>query len=138
MPIEKRDALDLPLCRECGGRCCTGSPGIWVDPERFFTIFFGGKHLTVEQLRKRLPELGLVLRELKGVSIPATESLSSGCASSGADGCRFSVAQRPCQCLALVPNRATLDLEEGCLCKMPEGFSREFAVQRWQEYWQMV
>ena len=137
MPIEKIDALNLPLCQECGGRCCMGSPGIWVDPKRFFDLFFDGEQLTVEQMSARLPALGLVLWELKGVPIPAPESISSGCALSGADGCVFSVAKRPCQCLALVPNRETLDLDEGCLCKMPEGFSREVAVLRWREYWRL-
>ena len=136
--LEKLDSLDLPLCRECGGRCCKGSPGIWVDPERFFALFFSGHHLTVEQLRGRLPELGLVLWEKKGVPMPAPRSLVSGCAFLGADGCRFPVAERPCQCLALIPVKETLDQQQGCLCRVPEEFSRDVARQRWQNYWQMV
>ena len=138
MPFDKIDSLDLPLCNECGGRCCQGSPGIWVDPERFFALFFAGQRLTVDQLRERLPDLGLVLWEMGGVAIPAPESLSTGCAFSKADGCGFSVAERPCQCLALVPNKETLKQEKGCFCLMPEGFSREEAKLRWKEYWQSV
>jgi hypothetical protein len=138
MMLERRDSLDLPLCLECGGRCCQGSPGIWVDPERFFALFFSGQHLTLEQLRERLPELGLVLWEKTGVPIPAPRSLVSGCAFLGADGCRFPVAERPCQCLALIPNKETLDQPQGCLCRVPEEFNRDAARQRWQSYWQTV
>ena len=138
MMLEKSDSLNLPLCQECGGRCCQGSPGIWVDPERFFALFFSGQRLTLEQLRERLPALGLVLWEKTGVPIPAPRSLASGCAFLTADGCRFSVAERPCQCLALIPNLETLEHQQGCLCQVPEEFSRDGARQRWQNYWQTV
>ncbi len=136
MMKEKRDSLDLPLCRECGGRCCSGSPGIWVDPERFFDLFFGGDHLTLDQLREQLPELGLLLWTIKGVPIPAPGSSTSGCLFFKIDGCTFPVTERPCQCLALIPNKETLNLEKGCLCKMPAGFSREDSRLRWEQYWQ--
>ncbi len=134
--LDNGDSLNLPLCQACGGRCCQASPGIWVAPERFFALFFPNQRLTVEQLRGRLPELGLVLWEKTGVPIPAPRSVTSGCAFLGADGCRFSVAERPCQCLALIPNPKTLDQPQGCLCHRPEEFSRESARQRWQNYWQ--
>jgi hypothetical protein len=126
------------LCQECAGRCCMGSPGVWIDPDRFFEIFFAGKHLAIESLQERLPDLGLVLWDVGGVSIPAPGSLVTGCAFQDEEGCRFSVARRPCQCLALVPNAETLAQEKGSRCKMPEGFSRDVAVQRWKEYWQSV
>ena len=135
---EKSVSLDLPLCRECGGRCCQGSPGIWVDPERFVALFFAGRRLTAEQLRGRLPALGLVFWEKNGVPIPAPRSMDSGCAFLGADGCRFSVAVRPCQCLALIPDKKTLDQQQGCLCRVPDVFTRDAGRQRWQEYWQTV
>ncbi len=138
MQLKEREALNLPLCQACGGRCCQGSPGIWVDPERFFTIFFAGQGLTLEQLREHLPELGLVLWEKTGVPIPAPRSLVTGCAFLEADGCRFPVAERPCQCLALIPRKETLAQSEGCLCKLSEGFSRDLARQRWQDYWSLV
>ena len=133
--LEKRVSLDLPLCQECGGRCCKGSPGVWVDPERFFAMFFSGQHLKLEQLRERLPGLGLVLWEKSGVPIPAPRSLASGCSFLGVDGCLFPVAERPCQCLALIPNKETLEQEHGCLCQEQEAFSREAASQLWQDYW---
>jgi len=133
---EDRDALNLPLCQRCGGRCCQGSPGIWVDPERFFALFFHGQHLTLAQLRKRLPALGLVLWEKSGVPMPAPRSLASGCAFLEADGCRFSVAERPCQCLAMIPNKKTLEQPQGCHCPLPEEFGRDEAKLRWQRYWQ--
>ncbi|WP_303723044.1 hypothetical protein [Malonomonas rubra] len=135
---EDNVSLSLLLCKECGGRCCQGSPGIWTDPERFFALFFSGKGMTLKQLRKRLPALGLVLWENSGVPIPAPISLSSGCTFLGVDGCRFSVTERPCQCLALIPDQATLERQEGCRCRLPASFSRETGKQRWQDYWQAV
>jgi len=138
MLLAEQISLNLPLCQECGGRCCQGSPGIWIDPERFFTQFFSGQHLTLEQLRARLPALGLVLWENSGVAIPAPRSLELGCAFLGAAGCLFPVSDQPCQCLALVPNRQTLEQSEGCLCREPEAFSRAAGRRRWQGYWQTV
>lgn len=138
MPVEKTDPMNLDLCRECGGRCCQASPGIWVDPERFFSIFFLGQRLTLKQLREQLPALGLVFWEKTGVPMPAPRSLASGCAFLGVDGCRFSVAERPCQCLVLIPSQETLNQPQGCLCQRPEEFSRAQARQRWQKYWQTV
>ena len=85
----------MPLCRECGGRCCHGSPGIWIDPERFFALFYPGERLTVEELRGRLPTLGLVFWGKEGVPIPAPRSLASGCAFLGIDGCRLSIVGGP-------------------------------------------
>jgi len=138
VPLENKDSVDVPLCRECGGRCCQGSPGIWVDPERFFALFFPGQRLTLEQLRGHLPGLGLVLWGNSGVPIPAPLSLDSGCAFLGVDGCGLSVAERPCQCLALIPIKETLDQKQGCLCQMPEAFSRDVGTQHWRKYWQTV
>lgn len=138
MRSETQNSLNLPLCQACGGRCCQGSPGLWVDPERFFACFFPGQRPTLEQLRARLHELGMVLWEKGGVPMPAPRALAGGCAFLGADGCRFPVAERPCQCLAMVPNQATLEQAEGCLCPVPEAFSRDAARRRWQSYWQTV
>jgi hypothetical protein len=135
---EQNVSLNLLLCQECGGRCCQGSPGIWIDPERFFALFFSGQRVTLDQLRERLPDLGLVLWENLGAPIPAPRSLSSGCAFLGENGCRFSVSERPCQCLALIPDKTTLELQTGCPCRLPADFSRETGRQRWQDYWQTV
>lgn len=132
---EQNISLDLLLCQECGGQCCQGSPGIWIDLEPFFALFFSGKQVTLGQLRERLPDLGPVLWENSGLSIPAPRSLSSGCAFLEESGCRFSVAERPCQCLALKPDKTTLELQNGCLCRLPANFSRETGRQRWQGYW---
>ena len=93
---------------------------------------------TLAQLRERLPELGLVLWEKSGVPMPAPRSLASGCAFLEADGCRFSVAERPCQCLAMIPNEKTLEQPQGCHCPLPDEFDRDAAKQRWQRYWQTV
>jgi hypothetical protein len=137
MPEQAQSSsLDVLLCQECGGRCCQGSPGIWIDPERFFSLFFSGQRVTLEQLRESLTDLELVLWEKSGVAIPAPRSLSSGCAFLGTDGCRLPVTERPCQCLALIPERKTLELQAGCLCRLPESYDRETGRQRWQGYWQ--
>lgn len=116
----------------------SGKSGVWIDPERFFASFFAGQRLTLEVLRARLPEMGLVLREKSGVPMPAPRSVDSGCAFHGAGGCRFSVAKRPCQCLALIPVRETLDLPQGCLCREPDAFSLAAGQQRWRDYWATV
>jgi len=138
MPDKENICLDLPLCRACGGRCCQGSPGIWIDPERFFALFFAGRRLTLGQLRERLPGLGMVLWEKAGVPIPAPRSLTSGCAFLADNGCGFPVAERPCQCLALIPAEATLSQRQGSLCRLPEAFSRDEGTRRWQLYWRTV
>jgi len=135
MPSDTQKSLDLPLCKACGGRCCQGSPGIWVDPERFFATFCDGTHLSLEQLRERLPEFGLVLWEKSGEPMPAPRSLDSGCSFLNASGCSLSVDKRPCQCLALIPVKETLKQPEGCLCRMPDMFTREQARQRWRNHW---
>lgn len=135
---ENSVTLDLSLCQACGGRCCQGSPGAWVDPERFFSVFFSGQRLTLEQLREQLPEVGLVLWEKTGVAIPAPRSGPSGCTFHGADGCRLTVTERPCQCLALIPDKKTLEQPTGCLCHLPERFNRESCKQSWQNYWQSL
>ena len=133
---EHNDSMNLTLCQECGGRCCQGSPGVWINPQRFFDLFFAGQRMKLGQLRQHLPELGLVLWENSGVPIPAPRSVSSGCAFLGDDGCQFSVAERPCQCLALIPDKATLEQQEGCCCRLPTDFSFEIGRKRWQDYWQ--
>ena len=138
MENEKKITLALSLCQQCGGRCCQGSPGVWADPERFFALFFVGQRLRLEELRARLPALGMVLWEKGGVPIPAPLSLESGCSFLAADGCRLTVAERPCQCLALVPSKETLEHPEGCLCRLPEEFSRGAVRQCWQAYWPNV
>jgi hypothetical protein len=94
--------------------------------------------LTINQLRQQLPALGLVLWEKTGVPIPAPRSLAAGCAFLDTDGCRFSISERPCQCLALIPNKETLDHQHGCLCYFTEEYNRDAASQRWQKYWQTV
>lgn len=132
---EQTISLNLLLCQECGGRCCQGSPGIWIDPERFFALFFSGKQVTLDQLSERLPALGLVLWENSGVAIPAPRSLSSGCVFLEKNGCRFSVTERPCQCLALTPDKKILEFQTGCPCRLPANFSLETGMQRWQDYW---
>jgi len=138
MKNEQSVSLNLALCERCGGRCCKGSPGLWIDPQRFFELFFAGQHLTVEQLNARLPELGMVMWGMAGVPIPAPLSFLSGCGFLTAEGCKLSVNERPCQCLALIPNKKTLDQQQGCQCQSPTQASRVRGNQQWQAYWKTV
>ena len=130
--------LDPVLCQICGGRCCQGSPGVWIDPERFFTIFFQGENLTLDQLRRRLADFDLVLWEKSGVPVPAPSSLDTGCFFHATSGCSFSSTERPCQCLALIPNSQTLKDEQGCHCSLPDEFCWDTARRNWQDYWLKV
>lgn len=138
MEKEQSVSLNIALCKSCGGRCCKGSPGLWIDPQRFFDLFFSGKHLTVEQLNERLPQLGMVMWGMSKIPIPAPLSVMSGCGFLTEDGCRLTVNERPCQCLALIPNPKTLDQQQGCQCQAPAESSREVANRQWQEYWLSV
>lgn len=138
MVYEQSTSLNVLLCKRCGGRCCQGSPGVWIDPHRFFDLFFSGQHLTVEQLNERLPELGMVMWGMSGIPIPAPLSLTSCCGFLTVDGCRLTVAERPCQCLALIPNQNTLDQPHGCQCQTPIESSRERGNQLWAAYWLTV
>lgn len=138
MVYEQNTSLNLLLCKSCGGRCCQGSPGIWINPHRFFDLFCSGDHLTVAQLSERLPQLGMVMWGISGVPMPAPLSLLSGCGFHTVDGCRLTVSERPCQCLALIPNQTTLDQNQGCQCQTPAESSREMGNQQWQNYWLTV
>jgi hypothetical protein len=137
MIYAQHTSLNLQLCKICGGRCCHGSPGVWLDPQRFFDLFFGGEHLTVNQLSEQVADLGMVMWGMtgQGIPLPAPLSVLSGCAFLGAEGCRLSIAERPCQCLALIPNQRTLDQQQGCQCQAPPEASRSVANERWQNYW---
>ncbi len=136
MDLTEQIVLDPQLCRECGGRCCQGSPGLWVDPQRFFAIFFAGQQLSLETLRDKLPGLGLVFWEKSGVPIPAPVSVMAGCAFWREDGCGFSTEERPCQCLALIPAVQTLK-QQGCACRLPKQYHFEQARLAWGEYWRV-
>lgn len=138
MGYEQSTSLNVSLCKTCGGRCCQGSPGVWIDPQRFFDLFFAGQHLSIEQLTKRLPELGMVMWGMAGIPIPAPLSLNSGCGFLTDDGCSLTVTKRPCQCLALIPNKSTLEHKNGCQCQTPAESSREMGNHLWQQYWLTV
>ena len=132
------DPINYQICQDCGGRCCQGSPGVWINPDRFFSLFFEGRRLTLEQLRSQLPELNLVLWEKSGVPVPAPQSLITGCFFHGVCGCVFSEEERPCQCLALVPDPDTLQQPKGSQCKLPEAACWDVAKKNWQDYWLRV
>lgn len=126
--------LDPQICRQCRGLCCQGHPGVYVDPERFWAIHFDGEVLTPAELGLRLPFVGLELKEMSGVPVPAPRKAPWGCVFLGQDGCRLSSEERPCQCLALEPHLDTL-LDGEIRCNMPPGFGYGAVRQRWADYW---
>jgi len=126
--------LDQKICSQCKGLCCQGHPGAWVDPVRFFHVFFLGQTPDPEFLRKQLKERSLEMRDFDGVQVPAPLSGNVGCVFRTPTGCRFPSAQRPCQCLALEPSIETL-IHGEIRCRLPEGYSFGPTRKRWMEFW---
>jgi hypothetical protein len=123
--------LDEQLCRQCRGRCCQGHSGLWSDPQRFFRIFSAGRIPSKEQFLRLLDRFGLCLRVLGGVLVPAPQSGPDGCLFRRETGCSFSIAERPCQCLALIPHLETL-LDEQIHCRLPPEFGSGSARENWR------
>lgn len=129
--------LDVQLCRQCRGRCCLGHPGVWSDPQRFFSLFFAKQVPTVGQMTELLHKQQLTLRNLGGVLIPAPRSSEQGCAAQRLDGCTFSTEERPCQCLALAPNMETL-LDDQIHCSMPPDYGSNTARKSWRPFQELL
>jgi hypothetical protein len=127
--------FDAQMCRTCGGRCCQGHPGVWVDPQRFFASYFTGHIPTRAELETDLPLFGLVLRTIDGIPLPSPAFDDDGCNFRTVDGCCQPVEKRPCQCLALQPDIETLMQGEMC-CSMPDGFRTGQARERWMRFWE--
>jgi Fe-S-cluster containining protein len=127
-------AADPILCRQCGGLCCQGHPGLFADPRQFAELFFPGEPLTPELLRRRLPFLGLELRKLLGVPVPAPRNAPWGCVFLGAGGCSLEPERRPGQCRALIPELETL-IDGECRCRMTPGFGTGEVRKNWLRFW---
>jgi hypothetical protein len=105
-----------------------------VNPERFFKAFKLPRPTSPERLRSVLPR-ELVLRTIEGVAIPAPRKHDAGCLFLESDGCRLSAAERPDQCLALVPALETLIAGEVHCQLKPEG-STLSAIRAWRDFWE--
>jgi hypothetical protein len=125
--------LDTQLCRQCRGRCCQGHPGVWSDPQRFFTIFADATVPAAAELSRILVEQQLTLRDLSGVLIPAPRNTETGCVAQRAGGCAYPTSERPCQCLALVPNIDTL-LDDTIHCALPPAYGSGTARENWRPF----
>lgn len=123
---------DVEMCRQCGGLCCQGHPGVWVDPHRFAQTFFAGKIFD----EKHLPA-GISFRNLGDILVPAPQAKEQGCIFLEEDGCRLPEEQRPCQCRALEPSFDTL-MEGEMRCSMPPECGSQSARKNWQRYWQQL
>ncbi|PLX86671.1 MAG: hypothetical protein C0617_00220 [Desulfuromonas sp.] len=128
------EAFDPQMCSQCRGLCCQSHPGVWADPHRFASIFFGGERVVLERLRRELPELGLTLRDYSGVPVPAPQPGPGGCSLLSEQGCSLSPEQRPCQCLALIPSIETL-LDGEVRCHLPGPYTYGAVRERWRAYW---
>lgn len=127
-------SIDYQLCRQCGGRCCQGHPGLWTKPEQFINDYFREKPLSRSDMESRLTDLKLTLRDLDGILIPAPQATSTGCIFLGNDGCTLPEQKRPDQCRALQPSLDTL-LDDAIHCSLPPEFGSGNARSRWQEFW---
>ncbi|MCK4621057.1 MAG: hypothetical protein KAT62_02450 [Desulfuromonadales bacterium] len=125
--------LDIQLCSQCGGRCCQGHPGVWSDPQRFFAIFAAAEIPTADEFSALLDKHRLTLRDLGGILIPAPRTTEQGCAEQRPDGCAFTLTERPCQCLALIPNLETL-LDDLIHCTLPPAYGSGTARENWRPY----
>ena len=121
--------LDEQMCRQCGGLCCQGHAGAWVDPHRFMQLFMPGG----VSRNGYMPE-GIILKDLGGVEVAAPQTLEHGCYFLGETGCRLDQQHRPCQCLALQPKIETL-MEGDMLCILPPECSSKTARENWQRFW---
>lgn len=128
-------SLDPHLCSGCGGLCCRETPGVWIDPQRFLKIFSLPSPVLPVDLDLELARLHLTWRDLGGVPVPLPQSNDDGCLLLGPHGCRLSPDQRPCQCLALIPNPETLRQQE-LNCEMPDESRLIIARRRWGAYWE--
>lgn len=125
--------LDTQLCRQCRGRCCQGHPGVWSDPQRFFAIFTDNSVPTAEEFASFLANRKIELRDLGGVLIPAPLNTEQGCIALSDTGCDYPTTERPCQCLALVPELETL-LDDLIHCTMPPAFGSDSARKNWRPF----
>ncbi|NIQ95295.1 MAG: hypothetical protein GWO11_07135 [Desulfuromonadales bacterium] len=130
-PIE---AVDAQICRQCAGLCCQGHPGLWIAPQRFADIFFPDAELTMSLLLEKMPALGLELRRIGGIPVPAPRRSPEGCHFLGETGCLLDADRRPCQCLALTPAIDTL-IDGEIRCRMPQGFGGGEGRKRWERFW---
>lgn len=133
MPAES--VIDATLCARCGGRCCHETPGVWVDPQRFHQIFSLPQRPRPDDYVDDFTRLGLEWRDLGSIFVPLPQSGDSGCDACAADGCRYTPDQRPCQCLALIPNGETLRQDE-LLCELPDDFRLIQARRNWTLFWE--
>jgi len=128
--------LDTQLCQQCRGRCCQGHPGVWSDPQRFFSLFTASRIPSATELSQVLQQQKIVLRDLGGILVPAPQEDENGCRAWKQEGCSYPTTTRPCQCLALVPNLDTL-LDDQIHCCLPPEFGSNSARRNWQP-WQKL
>jgi len=117
---------DLDLCARCGGRCCKESPGRFAptdfersgdfDISRVENLLHEGRASIVIGLIKALnsPMAPIFMLKYRGKGKGELEFFCSDveCIGLTAQGCSFSLDERPFECAAIVPS------PEGC-CTLP-------------------
>ncbi len=127
--IERLFVPPSELCSLCGGMCCRGYPGMYLCPERFFSIYPEARRDFWGTLKANR----LTVKVCMGVPIPLPESTEGGCVFLGSGGCVLDEKRRPCECLLLVPSEETL-LDGSILCKPAPGFSYVECFKAWKRY----
>ncbi len=133
MGLEELFVEDEELCRLCGGRCCRGYPGMYLDPERFFSIYPEALCDFWGTLERR----NLTVKVCMGVPIPAPKHTEEGCVFLSETGCTLPRKMRPCECLLLVPTEETL-IEGEIMCRPAPGFSYVECFKKWKEFHRLL
>lgn len=126
---------DPQMCKTCGGKCCLGHPGKFVDPARFFNIFPELKELSIRDLEIALDRKGYEFWKFDGTLSPRPKPTRDGCTFLGETGCTLPREEMPCQCRALIPDIETLLDGEMIHCRMPPEYSSKASKENWLSYW---
>jgi len=124
---------DPEICRMCKGACCCSHPGMYLDPERFFSIY-NVDTSSWESFLKSLNKHYLETKLCLGVPIPVPMSNEKGCVFLGKDGCVLPRERRPSECLLLIPNVDTL-IEGEIKCFHPRNLRYRDFFEKWRKFY---
>lgn len=119
------------ICALCGGLCCRGYPGMYLDPRRFLSIYPDA----FDNLPDSFTKYKLTVKVCMGVPVPMPSYTEEGCIFLTDEGCLLGVDKRPCECLLLEPCEETL-WEGEVLCKPVKGFSYVECFKNWRRFYE--
>jgi len=79
----------------------------------------------------------MTLRNVDGVLIPAPPENEHGCSFLQETGCALEADERPCQCLALIPDLETL-LDDVIHCRLLPDFGSGTARENWRPFQELL